>query len=429
MPVHACYCCCSGGTPVAVGEEQFGTMEELEPGDMILAASVDPATKNLVWKTSSIEFSQGTGGEQVPALMIGFSRNGEDEQSLVVTGKQLFYMPNGALRRAETLVSGLDVLLMSDGTQAAVTAVSTAVVRNIHHIATSREPAMSIDNHLISIKGVVCGDYALQISGFGRDVDAENKRPVFGTGEYVERYKHQIVIGSMGVRAVNPSALRLPTAESLPGFIPEKRDEDSILPFAIRSFFTLQQSVDIFNTAVVSGVWQYPPPSVNVKMADNLLDTCKEAYPDINFSTYLSGDGNIGVNAYALLLSGQKYVIIYAGLLSLTTLQPGALALIIAQAIAWFDSSTGFKCIGQADYDSIDIVTTVWNTFNYDGFVPAAIAEVASLFQMISSANDGSAVPDDTCTTISTDCRLEAMNAAFNSLPLPACASGAIEQQ
>lgn len=419
-----CYCCCSGGTLVAIDGEQMGSMEELVPGDTIYTASVHSTTQNLVWTTSSVEFSQGVAGEHIPALMVKFLRDGDDEEFLIVTGKHLFYMPNGTLRRAETLVPGLDVLLMSDGTQVSVTGLSTALVRSIHHIATSREPAMSVDNHLISIKGVVCGDYALQISGFGRDTDIENVRPVFGTAEYLQRYSKHIVIDSLGVKATSTSVIQIPTVESLPGFIAEGNESGMVMPIIIQTFFTQQQALDIFNTAFLNQQWQYPPSSLTVKMANNLLQTYGEVYPDISFGINLTGDGNISVNSYAMTVVNQKYLVVCAGLLSLDTIEPGALAIIIAHGVALLNSSKQPGCMGQADYDSIGIVSTVWNTFNDNGFIPDAISQLDSLFQMIIPASDQNGTPGNACQSISTDCRLETMYAAFNELPLPACANG-----
>lgn len=423
-----CYCCCSDYVTVAVGDNQLRGMQELVPGDMVLTASVDPATQNLLWETRPIAFSQGTGNltEQSSAVVVLFHPDGHNEQSLVVNRNQLFYMPDGTLRRADTLVPGLDMVVTFDGKRAPVTGLSTSTSQGTHHIATSQEPATSVDNHLISIKGVVCGDYALQISMVGRNTDDEKVRPTFGTREYLERHSGYLTIDSLGVRTAEYQAVPVLT-ESLLGLIGESATNDP-LPTAVQLFFTNQQSLDILNNP--DAVRHYPPTDTVVKMANNLLKTCADAYPDITFMLDTASSINASMNSYAVLLNNQKYVVITSGLISLDAIKPESLAVIIAHGIAYINSGSAtspgdFSCVGKADYDAVGTVCSkVWYSY-YNQLIPSALSQLEDIFQLIVPASDRQGLPGDTCMNISTDCRLQAMNTAFMSLPLPACAGGA----
>jgi len=191
-----------------VGEDDFKAIEEFEVGDTVLAAGPD-----LNWKPMMVEFSAGTGEFSQGTIMIkvSFEKNGAEDY-LIVTKSQVFLMPNGNLKRADKLAPWHketqqgDKLVLADGQEAPVTGLHLGnFKKGLHHIATTNHPALSLEGHLLNSKGVVTGDYALQIAEIAQEEpsavafatmmeDGHEDLPTFGTKEYVEKYPH-IVAG------------------------------------------------------------------------------------------------------------------------------------------------------------------------------------------------------------------------------------------
>lgn len=425
---YPCYCCCgcdTSGMSVAVDASHYKVVEELVPGDTILAASVDAATGKLVWESTAVEFSQGAGtsASQLLMVMILFRPEGRRDQYLIVSRNQLFYMPDGTLRKAGTLVPGLDMLLLADGSEAPVTGITTGLFRRgrLHHIATSVFPATGPDGHLINIQGVVGGDYALQLSGLAReDANDEEALPVFGTEAYQKQYEAYIT---------GDTSLAIATA------LVADKATDPTTYFQVlvnectqpvnQYFFTTKQAQDI--EANPHTKWRPVSSTEGVDLAEYLFELYRSYYPDIDFALEME---NPSVNSFAVFKDSRKYVRIPKGLVNLEAVKFESLAVIIAHSVGCLIggepiNTDGYPCTGQADYVGVDtVIRTVWYGSHFKVIMEPALQQLENIFQLIVPAADRDGVPGEKCVNIPTTCRMSAMYAAALQKPLPACAGG-----
>lgn len=422
-----CYCCCScmsTAMQIAVGIGQYRAAEELVPGDTILTASVEAATGKLVWSQTPVEFSQGAGNPAGQSLMIMllFKPEGRAEEYLIVSRNQLIYMPDGTLRKAATLVPGLDVLLLADGREAPLIGMSTGMFQqeHFHYIATSRMPASDVNNHLIDMKGVVIGDYALQLSDAGSRIDNEEALPVFGTEAYTERYDTYITgDASFAVATSLVTGEQTNVTEHFRLMISECTQPVN------QYFFTSKQAQDIETNPDTR---RRPSSSTEgVDMATYLFALYEGYYTDIQFSLEME---NNSINSFAVLKDQQKHVIVPKGLVQLEAVKFESLAVIIAHSIGCFiggspENEDGYPCTGLADYIGVDtVVRRVWYGSHFDDIMFPAMEQLEKIFHLIVPASDREGVPGNTCMNISTRCRMEAMAAAMGGNSLPACAGG-----
>jgi|GEM_PF-3843527 len=177
----------ASNTPVAYDCDQYKSIDEFQPGDQVWASD-----NQLNWSQKTVKFSQGTGDYGTSSVLVKVTyMAGDQSDNLLVTRNQIFLMPNGKLNTADRLVPGKDSLVMYDGSQAPVTQITIGTFKKgVHHISTSITPAESPDGHLLSAKGVVVGDYSLQLAvnrpSFTQRymVDRWDTLPFIGTKEY-----------------------------------------------------------------------------------------------------------------------------------------------------------------------------------------------------------------------------------------------------
>jgi hypothetical protein len=190
-----CFCCC--GDRVTVNAVALATeskaAHEIEIGDKVRAALDGRLSQ---WAERPVQFSAGIGADPArPMIEIRFG-DAADAGTILATRNQLFLMPGGVLKRAARLAAGRDVLVRADGATAPIVAMeATKALRGVHQIATSRDPATDLGGHLIVVNGIVCGDYALQLS----DLDSIRPElmatghvelPEFGTDRYAAVNSH-----------------------------------------------------------------------------------------------------------------------------------------------------------------------------------------------------------------------------------------------
>lgn len=425
---NICYCCCgcsTSGMLVAIGVSQYKVAEELVPGDTILAASVDATTGSLVWEDTPVAFSQGAGtpAGQSLLLMILFRPEGRRDEYLIVSKNQLFYMPDGILRKAGTLVPGLDVLVLADGSEAPIVGVSTGLFQRgrLHYVATSLFPATGVDGHLINIQGVVGGDYALQLSELLRaNTNEDEFLPMFGSEAYLENYGEYITGNtSFAVATALVVDKGMDPTESFKVLINECTQPVN------QYFFTAKQAEDIETNPHTK--WRPASSPEGVDMANYLFELYKAYYPDINFGLEMEDPS---VNSFAVFKDNQRYVRVPRGLVDLDAVQFESLAVIIAHSIGCLiggapENSDGYPCRGQADYVGVDtVIRTVWYGSHFKEIMTPALEQLDKIFQLIIPAVDRDGIPGDTCMNISTECRMGTMTAAALSEPLPACAGG-----
>lgn len=117
-----------------------------------------------------------------------------DQKHLLVTGSQPFLMKDGTLKQAHKLVPGKDELVCADGSTTPLISLEIGLFKkSVHHIATSAEKAISLDEHLLLANGIVIGDYATQIGMTTLNSSIEDKykdHPSLGTKAYNEANTH-----------------------------------------------------------------------------------------------------------------------------------------------------------------------------------------------------------------------------------------------
>jgi hypothetical protein len=166
-----CFCCCGyygSGLWNATGAREGRPLAAFVEGDTVYVAEDGSLQK---WSQRSVSF-KGSAPVAAGVMARVRFRRGERDEEVLAHRDQPFLLPDRTLRRAGELVPGVDSLVEADGTPVPVLAVEDAPDGEVHHLATSRAPAASVDGHLVLVNGVVAGDYALQLA----DLDALNAR-------------------------------------------------------------------------------------------------------------------------------------------------------------------------------------------------------------------------------------------------------------
>ncbi len=173
--------CFAYGTSVQLPDGSRA-IERLEIGDPVLAASARDG--GWAWQLETVRFSEGAGpggaGMRQTMVSLGFGEGAR----LIVTPDQPMLLASGLLRRADRLTPGRDRLVASGGDAIDLLEVSLSLFGGgIHSIATSFDPARSLDRHLLACAGVICGDYALQLRGDDPAIFAPDPGPASLPGE------------------------------------------------------------------------------------------------------------------------------------------------------------------------------------------------------------------------------------------------------
>ncbi len=420
-----CYCCCgcfANGTLVAESKDKSKAIEEFQLGDMVLTAD-GPDLKD--WSQKEVQFSSGTGdlGAFNTLIKIDFGNTGEEDY-IYASRDQLFLMPDKKLKRASRLVPGKDELLRPDGT---TTPVQDLVVgkfkKGVHHIATSDKPASSMKGHLLSVKGIVCGDYSLQICDLTKTnselmVDGHDELPEFGTKEYIETYKHLAAdVFKTNMTEVDPA--KQPSREE---FEPLGAKKPVHIPEHAQYFVTKVQAEDIKENAPHS-----PPDSgAGVDITNYLFKLFKGFYPEVTF--YLD-ENNDTPNAYSFFEYDKPFVVITGRLLRTHCVMFESLALIIAHELGHLyggkpQDRHGYTCAGMADFVAISaVIPEVWFGYYSINIVKDSIEQIRKLFEFISPKHR-EGIPGNKCSHISIDCRLKSIENASQTQQLPMCAGG-----
>jgi hypothetical protein len=445
-----CYCCCTClayGTPIAVAANDYKAVEQFLVGDMVLVTGPD-----LSWKLAEVAFSAGTGFLSRASLFIKvtFEVNG-NEDFILVTQSQVFLMPDGTVKRADRLAPGVDQLVLAaGGTTPLISLEIGRYGKGIHHIATSLGPTTDLDGHLINAAGIVIGDYALQMGL--RDSQSETARgedldelPTLGTPEYAQRYTHleatafRAALPGSGAAssatAVAESAVTIvaepdaavaedaseAAASREADFTPLGMNSRYIPPDAL-SFVTAEQAWDIEQRAPR----QPPASNVAIDSVQYLFKMHQTFYPEVHFVFEFESEVP---NAWGFVENDVPFVIVSAGLTRTDALGFEGFAFIIAHALSGIYggppvADSGYSCMGQADYAAIvGVMSSVWRGPLFPKMLLPALAQVQQLFSYIAPSHRGG-LPGNTCMHISIECRLQTMQAAMMSMPLPACAGG-----
>jgi hypothetical protein len=148
-------------------------------------------------------------------------------------------------------------------------------------------------------------------------------------------------------------------------------------------------------------------------------------YPTVQF---VYDEQNPTPNAYFFEENGVTPLVVTGGLAGCQPVKLEGMALIIATMVGAIAggppfNDQGWSCLGVASYaTSAGILPNVWIGMQSVPIFKAGLEQVTELFNLIKPDHRGGS---NTCMGVSTDCRITAMNAGFDMLPLPACASGA----
>ncbi|KVK96223.1 hypothetical protein WJ45_20130 [Burkholderia ubonensis] len=410
---------------MAFAEREYKAIVEFQVGDLVYVAD-DITLKS--WSQRTVQFSFGTGspGAHNTMLKVTFGLPPGSDY-LLVNRTQLFLTPDGLIPAA-ALVPGKHQLTTANGTMRPVISLEVGEFKKgMHHIATSTGAAKSPNGHLILAKGVVCGDWALQVAMATPSVQGAlplvaglDSLPEFGTKAYTETYP-ELTHKEFRVNIADISETAL--AEAQPNtdeFEPYDAANTAYVPQDAFAFFTPDQAWDIARYAPT-----YTPASGAGKaLLAYQFKLFGAFYPDIDF---FYDERQLMPNAYIFEEYGRMHVLLTGGLARLECLSFQGLATVIATMVGAITggpprNSSGLSCLGTASYGGVaGVLPEVWIGLQSTPIITQGIAQITELFSYITEPNRGGS---DTCMNVSCDCRIEAMKAAYQLLPLPHCAGG-----
>ena len=419
---NVCYCCCScfaWHTPIAVPAGDPKPIQTFVIGDPVLAAGTD-----LRWTPYAVEFSEGIPpGEDYGKTMFSvYFQLPTGVTSLVVTADHVFLLADGSLKRTEALVPGTDQLMSAEGEPVNLLALETGGwFGGVHHIATGEAVASDVKGHLLNSKGIVTGDWALQMAdiegGAVQGAATSQSKVLAATDAYLEEHDH--LEGNIFVHAVKGAEWEHARQSD---FKPYTHDMSQVPEHAMR-FVTEKQAENIYANGN-----QFPVSSNRGQDACAYLFRLFQGfYPDINFRLEW---GAILPNAYSWTTYGVPFVVVNGGLARTEGVDLNTLTVILGHEIGHLYGGppmTGdgeYSCEGQADYASTaGVLRGVLTSVNYPTVAVPGVDGVERLFDLIDPKNR-TGVPGQTCDGLSTDCRLEAFRAGLYMDVLPTCAGG-----
>lgn len=188
-----CYCCCGNiGSlaAIAVAKNNSVSADQLKKDDTIYA----PADTSLrAWRAVPLAFASLTNTSAGnPQAGIAYKNSKGKTASLIVAAKQLLMLPDRKFKEARKLVPGIDQLVNSEGKAVDIEQVHTGIFTpTMAYLASSAAPANDPAGHLLSLNGIIGGDYALSM-GIGSEhlAAGHEQLPIAGTNDYKERYPH-----------------------------------------------------------------------------------------------------------------------------------------------------------------------------------------------------------------------------------------------
>ncbi len=312
-------------------------------------------------------------------------------------------------------------MVKADGTPLAVVALEAGMFKKgLHHIATSTGAAHSPNGHLLLAKGIVCGDWALQVALSSEQHRAAlplakelDHAPEFGTREYAAAHAHleHKPFRSM-VKGAKPAVAAAGEFEAFDS------DDAAHLPETAFSLLTLEQSRQVHDKEDIA-----PPVSQAGKDSVRYLFKLFGAYyPQIKF---YYDERSLLPNAYYIEQFGTASVVITGGLVRCRALRYEGLALVIATVVGAVTGGppynrSGQSCLGMAAYSAVGgVLGDIFFGLKAVPIIKGGMAQLQALFKNISAPS-----PVDNCMNISPACLLQSMQASFDLMPLPHCAGG-----
>ena len=287
----------------------------------------------------------------------------------------------------------------------------------LHHIGTTNTVAESVDGHLLNSKGIVTGDWALQISNLVSS-ESDERTPRFGTKAYVENMGNlegdifHAKVSGFDMDTVRPDE-----------FKPYRLDSGNI-PESASHFITRKQSLDVYENATQAPI----SSSAGKDIVHYLFKVFGAFYPEIKFRLLWD---EVLSNAHSWYELDVKFVVINGGLVRTEGIGFNQLAIIIAHEIGhliggapYESGSSKCSCEGQADYAATSaILNGVFFPNLFLDIVIPGLEGIITFFDYIDPENRAG-IPGNTCNYISIDCRIAALEAGLSHKALPECAGG-----
>ncbi|NSL86285.1 hypothetical protein ECE50_005565 [Chitinophaga sp. Mgbs1] len=378
------------------------------------------------WSQKEVLFSSGAGDMNSETTMIKLTYEVSPGKldHLFVSRDQLFYMTDKKMKAAAKLVPEKDKLVYKDGSTALVKSLEVGKYKKgLHHIATTLEPAVVLAGHLMLAKGIVCGDYALQMGIANAPkallADDHSKLPEFGSKEYFTKYKH--LIGD-SFKAHNkdfqPEAIDKKVFEAM------GKKGTLHIPDNAQHFISKEQALSILENpdSNIAPVFS----NTGDELVNYLFTLYQGFFPNIIF--YYDKENQLP-NAHSFFEYGNSFIVVNGGLARTECIDFDGLAFVIAHELGHLfggdpKNPHEYTCEGKADYFAVTgVLPKVWYGVSSAPIIQQAVSTLTDFFGLIDpKLRKGK--KGNTCMYISTDCRLDAINAAFNMMALPACAGG-----
>ncbi len=412
-----CYCCCAcvaSGTPVAIpgGNRAIG---DIMVGDQVLAASA--AGSGWQWGAKTVSFSSGTpGGAGAQNVMVYIrygDGDGDGDGTLIATPDQLFLQPGGKLIRADRLRPGLS-LIRQDGSEVPIVMVAVGNYQGgIHHIATDLPKAWngSVDGHLLSLNGIIGGDYVLQIfATSGKADDLLVSAPQIGTPEYAANMPELLVKPYVaGANAAPGVEVHHPQFSMF-------RDSETLVPDEAFRLFSDEQEALLLGTAFTRRGFS---DTTNLQMAEYHVRLLGAFFPGARIHIEWE---NQRPNLFAFESMGEQAVLVSGELLRLGLLRSEAIAMAMAFGIASRVIPADHDKPGPAMRDGINYVMhqayrdPSWR----DALVREGASQWSTLLDRLAEIEDRTDPP-----ALSADCLRRVIAAVLARRPLPHCAMSA----
>jgi hypothetical protein len=396
-----CFCCCScfaNGTLIAIpGPAGVKKIEDFQANiDSVSTAKIDTSSSEikLIWESSRVCFSQGTGPDGHQSNMISLTYDNPEfkdgtYKSIICTPDQLFLLSTGKLKRADQLSPSEHMLVNKNGEKVAIHEVAHGeYIGGVHHIATDRKFTSELNNHLILSEGVVSGDFTLQINTDNIHsylCDDHYTAPKVGSVEYIAN--------NTNLKKVNYAKFQIPdfdnakVQELKANFFASAEHLISI-PFNAAKYISSAQEEDIYDKL---DLIHFTELSGRTSILQYLIKLYRGFFPDIKI--YFSS-GMTEANAYAFENQyKEKTIVISGGLARIKNLNLEGFSLIIAHMISCVQKSAplnyqGYTSVGMADYYSTQILATVFYNEAYNNVVNKGISQITeAIFNNISSKN------------------------------------------
>jgi hypothetical protein len=418
-----CYCCCSCfayDTPIEASPGEYVMVQDIVAHvDEILVGSYRAGSDSPSWNQRVVDYSAGiSAGPGEAELEFDYmyyiayqvQDGSQPPQFVITTVDHLFLRPNGKVTPIQYLKPGDEIVNSHGGKSGVMFVVPSRYKGGLHHLTFNGFNNETLDNHLLSVNGIVTADYSVQLAYSNGDLNPELLDVPSGDGKLLRASED-----AYRARYANKEALEFVADKSRwpVGLTPLASEPMINVPLYAKSFVTADQANDIqLNAPTLPN-----DNTANVSTALWLFEIFGSFFPG---SIYLVDWKNDLPNAYTWEVNRQRFILFTGGLLRVQKFTQDGLSLVLAHQVA---VAGGVECVGPADYDAVFNKTRqVWRNKLFQPTFRGGFEQVSTLFEFVSEAHSH-ADPANLCAQPSLKCRLRAMEAGASMAPLPDCAN------